>query len=130
MYNFLYKPGSVREVGTLKHFREKYNRKNVTPEKVANSYEGCEQFLLSVGRAYILHAAMEFWGLDNITDPATMHVPPQGIVYMTKEAKKQYFDDVIGRFVDEFVTADPEKENAQYQQEDNMESGPDLVRYL
>ena len=73
---------------------------------------------------------MEFWGLDNITEPATMHVPPQGIVHMTKEAKKQYFDDVIGRFVDEFVTADPEKENAKYQQEDNMESGPDLVRYL
>jgi hypothetical protein len=58
IYNLLYKPGSVREVGTLKYFRERYNRKNVTPEKVANSYEGSKQFLLSVGKAYILEAAM------------------------------------------------------------------------
>jgi hypothetical protein len=31
-----------------KYFREGYYLKNVTPEKVANSYEGSKQFLLSV----------------------------------------------------------------------------------
>ena len=56
----------MREIGTMKNFREKLNRKNVTAEKVTKSYKGCEQFLLSFGKAYICIAAMEFWGLENL----------------------------------------------------------------
>ena len=130
-------------MGTLKYFREKYNRKNVTPEKVANSYEGSEQFLLSVGKAYILEAAMNFWGLKNLTDCPTKHVPPPEINNMTTEKKLDYFHEFIGAFVDEFVIADPEKEMLSKQEEntdDNMafleendvgcHSEPDRIRYL
>ncbi len=118
MYNLLYKSGCVREVGTLKYFREKYNRKNVTPEKVANSYEGSEQFLLSVGKAYILEAAMEFWGLQNVNDSPTKHVPPPGILHKTKEMKLEY--------VDEFVIPDPDKENSATEQQDDTFSDGEL----
>ncbi len=126
MYNLLYKSGSVCEVGTLKCFREKYNHKNVTPEKVANSYEGSEQFLLSDGKAYILEDAMEFWGLQNVNDSPTKHVPLPGILHMTKEMKLEYFDEVIGVFVDEFVIPDPDKENSATEQQDDTFSDGEL----
>lgn len=108
--NNLHKPESVREVGTLKFFREKYNRRNVTPDKITKSFEGCEQFLLSVGKAYILEAALEFWGMQSLADVPSKHVPPAGIQHMSKERKSAYFHKHIGAFVDEFVMADPDKE--------------------
>lgn len=68
--------------------------------------------MLSVGKAYILEAATEFWGLQNVNDSPTKHVPPEGILRMSKEVKQEYFDHVIGAFVDEFVIPDPDKENS------------------
>lgn len=53
---------------TLKYFREKLDRKNVTPEKVTKSYDGSVQFFLSIGRAYLLEAAMEFFNMDDLDD--------------------------------------------------------------
>jgi hypothetical protein len=122
----LHKPGSAREVGTLKFFREKYNRRNVTPEKVTNSYEGSEQFLLSVGKAYILEAAMEFWGLQSVTDSPTKYVPPPGIIHMGEDSKLEYFNRVVGAFVDEFVTPDPDKEDLIAHQPETEDSAGDL----
>ena len=43
----LYKE-STREEGTLKYFREKLKRKNVSLD--VKHYEGCEQFFESIGR--------------------------------------------------------------------------------
>ena len=43
----LYKATSIREEGTLKYFREKRKRKNVSLD--VKHYEGCEQFFRSVG---------------------------------------------------------------------------------
>ena len=55
------------------------------PEKVTKSYEGSEQFLLSIDKADILEAAMEFWGLQSITDTPTKHVSPPEIIHMKKK---------------------------------------------
>ena len=112
MYSYLYKAESVREVGTLKFFRERLDRKNVTPHKVtAKSYEGCEQFIISTGKGYLLEAAMEFLGMNSLGDKPTKHSPPKGILHQPLAKKKEYFDEVVGAFVDEFVMADPDHES-------------------
>ncbi len=110
VYDLLYKASSVREIGTMKNFREKLDRKNVTPDKVTKSYEGCEQFLLSFGKAYICVAAMEFWGLEDLASTPTKHTPPPGIAHQSLDKKRKYFDTVVGEFIDEFVMADPDRE--------------------
>ncbi len=75
----MYNSNSVREPGTLKFFREKYGRKNVTPTKVLDSYEGCEQFVLSVGTAYLLEGALEFWGIADLSATPTKNIIPPNL---------------------------------------------------
>jgi hypothetical protein len=102
-YSFLHKPDSVDQVGTLKYFREKYNRKNVTPSKVIDTFEGSEELFLSVARAYIIAAALDFFGMSNLEDEPTLHPFPENITHKTISDKKQYFDDVFGKFIDKFL---------------------------
>ena len=95
-------------MGTIKYFREKLNRKNVTPDKVTKSFEGTKQFFLSIGKAYLLEAAMEFFMMHDLNDKIGNNAPPAGILHMATARKREYFDEVIGAFVDQFVMADPD----------------------
>ena len=100
-YNLLFSAASVNEKGTLKYFRKKLNRKNVTPNKVVDSYEGCEEFFISVGKAYIIVAAMHFFGMNDLNDqPADF---PKDIEQATKEVKLDYIDTKLDSFVKQFV---------------------------
>ena len=38
-------------------------------------------------------------------------MPPPGMPFKTTEKKLDYFNEVIGNFVDEYVAVDPDKEN-------------------
>ncbi|CAH3190469.1 unnamed protein product [Porites lobata] len=102
-YSFLHKAESVNQIGTLKYFREKYNRRNATPSKVLDSYEGSEELFLSVGKAYIITAVLNFFGMSDLEDTPSLHKFPQNIARETTENKKKYFDDAFGKFIDKFL---------------------------
>ena len=116
-YSSLYKADSAGEVGTLKFFREKYGRSNVNPSKVLDSYEGSEQFLISVGKAYVIEAAMEFFGMENINDYPQYNNFVANISYKSNEVKKEYFDRIIGQFVDQYLLIDGEAEAVRQHQQ-------------
>lgn len=65
---------------------------------------------------------MVFWGMEKLDDQPTEFVPPAGIVHMAREKKKEYFDLVIGKFVDEYIIPDPEKENELQRKSANADS--------
>ena len=102
-YSFLHKAESVNQIGTLKYFREKYNRRNATPSKVLDSYEGSEELFLSVGKAYIITAVLNFFGMSDLEDTPSLHKFPQNIARESTENKKKYFDDAFGKFIDKFL---------------------------
>ena len=90
---------SAREIGTLKYFRERIMRYNV-PATVKNNPDAYEEFFSSVGRVYLVEAFLEFFGMETIDSAPTKNLPdPSASV----EAKKEHFDQVIGKFVDYHV---------------------------
>ena len=102
-YSFLHKADSVNQVGTLKYFREKYNRKNATPSKVLDSFEGSEELSLSVGRAYIITAVLNFFGMEDLDSSPTLHKFPENIARQNTDTTTRYFDDAFGKFMDKFL---------------------------
>ena len=102
-YPFLHKAESVNQVGTLKYFREKYIRRNATPSKVLDSYEGSEELFLSVGKAYIVTAALNVFGMSHLEERPSSHQFPENITSKTLENKKKYFDDAFGKFINKFL---------------------------
>ena len=90
---------SAREIGTLKYFRERIMRYNV-PTTVKNNPDAYEEFFVSVGRAYLVEAFLEFFGMENIESEPTKNLPEQNA---SMEAKNEHFDKVLGKFVNYHV---------------------------
>ena len=94
-YSLLYHRESANQVGPLKYFREKLNRKNVTPNKILDSYDGCEELFVSVEKAYFTVALMNFFKMESIDDYPTAHCFENNVIQRPHETRKQYFDDKV-----------------------------------
>ena len=96
----LYKPSPVREVGTLYHLRQLFHMTNVYAS-VKKNYKSAENLMLSATKAYICCSFMKFAGLENLEDaPSKIELPPDNA---SDELKAAFFKDTIGQFVDKYV---------------------------
>lgn len=48
--------------------------------------------------------------MDDLDKNPRNYVPPAGILHMTTARKREYFDRVIGAFIDQFVMVDPDSD--------------------
>ena len=108
VFKKLYK-NSGREKGTLRFFREKLNRRNVTAD--VKHYEDCEQLFFSVGKCFVIEALLEFFQMDSTTHKPTAN-NPHSVEVLTEEYRKHYIITVLDKFIDEFVLPGGNKEVA------------------
>ena len=102
-YSLLFDSRSTNQIGTLKYFRASYNRKNVTPKKVLDSYDGCEDLFLSVGKSYIVTALLTFFGMESLDSYPTLNNFPPNMIHKSQQDIQSYFDQYIGLFVDNYI---------------------------
>ena len=99
VFKKLYK-NSGRERGTLRFFREKLNRRNVTAD--VKHYEDCEQLFYSVGKCYLIEALLEFFQMaDKEQRPKANS--RHSVYVLNEEYRETYFLGIIDKFLDEFV---------------------------
>jgi hypothetical protein len=94
---------SGRKRGTLRFFREKLNRRNVTVD--VKHYEDCEQLFYSVGKCYVIEALLEFFQMADAEHRPTAN-GPHSVHVLNEEYRKTYIVDVIDKFLNEFVFLD------------------------
>lgn len=102
-YGMLYDSTSFNQQGTLKFFREKYNRRNVTPTKVLDSYDGCEELLISVGKAYIVVGLMKHFGMASLDSYPTLNKFNSNMCHKETTEIQSYYNESIGSFVDNYI---------------------------
>ena len=121
----LMKTQSVREVGTLKYFRERIMRNNVYSD-IKKDVDAFQDFLLSVGRAYLVAAFTEHFGMDSTNQPAK-HIPPED---MTRTSQEQYFQQTFGSFVDRYVLHDNLEEIQSDPEDKVMNYGLSVIEFV
>ena len=106
MFKRVYK-NSGRERGTLRFFREKLNRRNVTAD--VKHYVDCEQLFYSVGKCYVIEALLEFFQMAGTEHRPTAN-GPHSVYVLNEEYRKTYILEVIDKFLDEFIFYGPDEE--------------------
>jgi cyclopropane fatty-acyl-phospholipid synthase-like methyltransferase len=102
----LYK-NSGRERGTLRFFREKLNRRNVTLD--VKHYEDCEQFFASVAKCYVMEALLNFFQMADSKDKPVLNAP-HSFHMLDNAYKKSYVTRTLDKFLDEYIFIDEELE--------------------
>jgi len=105
----LYDTHSSRDVGTLYHIRQNFGLVNVS-SNVKDNFESACSLMLSMTKAYMCNAFMEWAGLSSLdaTPMKLKFLNPKS----SEQEKREYMHVVIGGFVNEYimVECDVEKE--------------------
>ena len=114
IFKKLYK--SAREQGTLRFFREKLQRRNVTID--VKHYEDCEQLFLTIGKCFTVEALVQVFLHGNEKWP---HQKKQANLDVG-DNKRKYYDSVLDKFIDQFLITPPTN--------DGEESSPDCQDFV
>ena len=106
VFKRLYK-NSDREKGTLRYFREKMNRRNVTVD--VKHYEDCEQLFLSVGKCFVVEAFLEFFKMADTKQKPTRN-DPYFACTISDEQKKNCITNTLDKFLDQYIFVDENDE--------------------
>ena len=87
------------ELGTMKCEAERIFRHSVDTN-VMKAYDADRDFALSFFGAYVVEAALSYFGMETRNDAPSKHVPPD---MATDLEKTQWVMETIGKFVDEMV---------------------------
>ena len=71
-----------------KYFKEKLDRKNVTPTRFLDSCERSEELFLSVGKGYLMTGLLKFFGMTTLDDLPTANLFLKELRGKTNEEKK------------------------------------------
>jgi len=91
---------SGREMGTMRYFREKMQRRNVTQD--VKHYEDCEQLFLSIGRCFAVEALIQFFNMVDQNGVPTKNRPPYYMLEVGNN-KQVYYDSVLDKFMDQGI---------------------------
>lgn len=92
IFNRLFKSDSVREIGTLRNLKERLGRKQVSDD-VKNAFDADNEFLKTVTRAYVILAALQYFGMADINSATTKHV------ISTDEQFLEHVKHIVEKFV-------------------------------
>ena len=70
-------------------------------------YEDCEQLFFSVGKCFVIEALLEFFQMVDAKHKPTAN-GPHSVDVLTEDYRKSYMQNVINKFLDEFVFPDDE----------------------
>jgi len=123
VFDYLYKENSAGDVGTLYQLKIRLNRKDVN-QMVNKSYHGCESFFNTVVDAYIVFAAMEFFGMSTPdSKPTKSH-----LFEVSKDVLKRTLNEKLGELVDRYILLEvqPEKSLSQGMEASTQDDLPQL----
>ncbi len=99
MFKQLYNKASGTSSCSMFAAKVNLNRNSVT-EDVKSNFDACRDFAVSFCNAYVVDAALDFFGMDDTLSTPSLHRPYQ---FDSEAEQFAWSRDVIGRLVDKFV---------------------------
>lgn len=118
----LYK-NSARATGTLRYFREKFQRRNLTVDVI--HFEGCEQLFISVGRCCTVEALLTFFKMFTQKDQPRHNVYTSSVL-KDENLKKVYWDQTLDKFINEYVLPTTESTDDQADCSSNQQENTNM----
>ena len=99
LFGKLYKADGSLDIGTMKAEQERILRHSVDPN-VMEAYDANKDFIMSFMNAFIVEAALSFFGMDDLNAAPTQHIPP---VFNNADDQREWVYEALGELVDRYV---------------------------